>query len=137
MEIDASLVGLLSKDEVVRHITQVQSCSHSCMHVLSCLMLWLSVIVLAQMYCLERLANGDLITARSLLTAMVQVGCLPHLPVRHILSSYHLRMAPCAAGLLLRGQWCPCKSPPIALPDPWKERTWGKRMLCLIRRWSG
>ena len=44
---DANLVTMLSKDEVARHISQV--------------------------FCLERLAAGDMHMARSLLSALVQV----------------------------------------------------------------
>lgn len=46
-EVDANLVTTLSKDEVVRHISQV--------------------------FCLERLAASDIPMARSLLSALVQV----------------------------------------------------------------
>ena len=46
-EVDANLVTMLSKDEVVRHISQV--------------------------FCLERLAASDIPMARSLLSALVQV----------------------------------------------------------------
>jgi hypothetical protein len=45
--VDANLVTMLSKDEVARHISQV--------------------------FCLERLAAGDMHMARSLLSALVQV----------------------------------------------------------------
>ncbi len=49
-EVDANLVTMLSKDEVVRHISQV--------------------------FCLERLAALDIPMARSLLSALVQVWFL-------------------------------------------------------------
>ena len=49
-EIDGSLVALLQKDEVVRKVTQI--------------------------FCLERLAAGDTITARTLLANMVAVRAL-------------------------------------------------------------
>lgn len=50
-EIDGSLVSLLQKDEIVRKVTQV--------------------------FCLERLASGDTITARTLLANMVAVSKSP------------------------------------------------------------
>ena len=94
MEVDANLVAQLSKDEVVRHITQVhhnaifQASTHMAMPVL---LQYISIhgIVPAhlkaptaymdemQVFCLERLAAKDLITARSVLGAMVQARRLP------------------------------------------------------------
>ena len=53
-EIDGSLVALLQKDEVVRKVTQI--------------------------FCLERLAAGDTITARTLLANMVAVRGPPYHP---------------------------------------------------------
>ena len=47
-EIDGSLVSLLQKDEIVRKVTQV--------------------------FCLERLASGDTITAKTLLANMIAVS---------------------------------------------------------------
>ena len=49
-EIDGSLVSLLQRDEIVRKITQI--------------------------FCLERLASGDTITARTLLANIVAVSTL-------------------------------------------------------------
>jgi hypothetical protein len=56
--VDGSLVSLLQKDEIVRKVTQV--------------------------FCLERLASGDTITARTLLANIVAVKPFDACPIKSL-----------------------------------------------------